>query len=45
MQITREIRDEFGTARAPNFSAEAEEGKAEKAEEFKALGGDIYLKE
>jgi phosphomethylpyrimidine synthase len=45
MQITREIRDEFGTARAPNFSAEAEEGMEKKAEEFKALGSEIYLKE
>ena len=45
MQITREIRDEFGTARAPNFSAEAEEGMEQKAEEFKALGSEIYLKE
>ncbi|MEQ8434138.1 MAG: phosphomethylpyrimidine synthase ThiC [Oceanicaulis sp.] len=45
MQITQEIRDEFGTARSPNFSAEAEEGMAEKAEEFREMGGEIYLKE
>ncbi|MEQ8435275.1 MAG: phosphomethylpyrimidine synthase ThiC, partial [Oceanicaulis sp.] len=45
MQITQEIRDEFGTARAPNSVAEAEEGMAKKAEEFKALGSEIYLKE
>ncbi len=45
MQITQEIRDEFGTARSPNFSAEAEDGMAEKAEEFKALGSEIYLTE
>jgi len=44
MQITQEIRDTFGSARAPN-SVEAEAGMAEKAEEFKALGGEIYLSE
>ena len=44
MQITQEIRDTFGSARAPN-RAEAEAGMAEKAEEFKALGGEIYLSE
>ena len=44
MQITQEIRDEFGSARSPNFSAEdAEAGMAEKAAEFKAKGGEIYL--
>ena len=45
MQITQEIRDEFGSARSPNFSAEVEQGLAEKAAEFKAKGGEIYLKE
>ncbi len=44
MEITREIRDTFGSARAPN-AVEAEAGMAEKAEEFKALGGEIYLSE
>ena len=45
MQITQEIRDEFGSARSPNFSAEAEEGMAEKAAEFREKGGEIYLRE
>ncbi|MAZ92620.1 MAG: phosphomethylpyrimidine synthase [Maricaulis sp.] len=44
MEITREIRDTFGSARAPN-AVDAEAGMAEKAEEFKALGGEIYLSE
>ncbi|WP_270373674.1 phosphomethylpyrimidine synthase ThiC [Marinicauda sp. Alg238-R41] len=46
MKITQEIRDEFGSARSPNTSAEleeAEEGMEQKAEEFKAMGGEIYL--
>ena len=45
MQITQEIRDEFGSARSPNFSAEVEEGMAEKAAEFREKGGEIYLRE
>jgi len=48
MQITQEIRDEFGSARAPNTRAEletAEAGMAEKAAEFREKGGEIYLKE
>ena len=45
MKITQEIRDEFGTARSPNFNADADAGMAEKAEEFKALGSEIYLTE
>jgi phosphomethylpyrimidine synthase len=44
MEITREIRDTFGSARAPNRT-EAEEGMQAMAEEFKALGGEIYLSE
>ncbi|WP_430430653.1 phosphomethylpyrimidine synthase ThiC [Oceanicaulis sp.] len=46
MKITQEIRDEFGSARSPNTSLAAEEvdqGMAEKAEEFKAKGSEIYL--
>ena len=45
MKITQEIRDEFGTARAPNTTEleEAEAGMAQKAEEFKSLGSEIYL--
>ncbi|WP_339739329.1 phosphomethylpyrimidine synthase ThiC, partial [uncultured Maricaulis sp.] len=47
MEITREIRDRFGSARAPNAveASEAEAGMAEKAAEFKALGSEIYLSE
>ncbi|XBQ16661.1 MAG: phosphomethylpyrimidine synthase ThiC [Oceanicaulis sp.] len=46
MQITQEIRDEFGTARSPNVAPEdAEAGMAEKAAEFKRKGGEIYLRE
>jgi phosphomethylpyrimidine synthase len=45
MEITREIRDRFGSARAPNSVADAEAGMAEKAAEFKAKGGEIYLSE
>jgi phosphomethylpyrimidine synthase len=41
MEITREIRDTFGSARAPN----AAEGMAEKAAEFREKGGEIYLSE
>jgi phosphomethylpyrimidine synthase len=44
MEITREIRDKFGSARAPNL-AEAEAGMAEKAAEFNEKGGQIYLSE
>ena len=44
MEITREIRDRFGCARAPN-AVEAEAGMQAKAEEFKALGSEIYLSE
>jgi len=42
MEITQEIRNRFGSARAPN---EVEAGMAEKAEEFKARGSEIYLSE
>ena len=42
MQITQEIRDTFGQARAPN---EAAEGMREKAAEFKEMGSEIYLSE
>lgn len=44
MQVTQEIRDELGTAWAPNFNAETEKGMAEKAEEFKRKGGEINLR-
>jgi phosphomethylpyrimidine synthase len=44
MEITREIRDRFGSARAPN-EVDAEAGMAEKAEEFREKGGQIYLSE
>ena len=46
MKITQEIRDEFGSARSPNTSLAAEDldqAMAEKAEEFKAKGSQIYL--
>ena len=43
MKITQEIRDEFGSARAPNSVDEAEAGMAEKAKEFQEKGGEIYL--
>ena len=43
MKITQEIRDEFGSARAPNTLDEAEQGMAEKAREFQEKGGEIYL--
>jgi phosphomethylpyrimidine synthase len=43
MKITQEIRDEFGSARAPNSVDEAEQGMAEKAREFNEKGGEIYL--
>ena len=39
MEIAREIRDTFGSARAPN----AAEGMAEKAAEFRERRGEIYL--
>ena len=48
MQITQEIRDAFGSARSPNTTLtieDAEAGMAEKAEEFKRRGGEIYLGE
>ncbi|WP_019961041.1 phosphomethylpyrimidine synthase ThiC [Woodsholea maritima] len=53
MKITQDIRDEFGSARAPNqvaldeglSEADAQAGMAEKAAEFKALGSEIYLSE
>lgn len=47
MQITQEIRDTFGSARAPNRAeaADAEAGMAEKAAEFREKGGEIYLSE
>ena len=45
MEITREIRDTFGSARAPNTLTEAEAGLKAKAEEFKAKGSEIYLSE
>ncbi|WP_420434158.1 phosphomethylpyrimidine synthase ThiC [Hyphobacterium sp.] len=45
MKITQEIRDEFGSARAPNDVADAEQGMAEKAKEFNEKGGEIYLSE
>jgi phosphomethylpyrimidine synthase len=45
MQITQEIRDTFGSARAPNATEDAEAGMAEKAKEFREKGGEIYLKE
>jgi phosphomethylpyrimidine synthase len=46
MKITQEIRDEFGSARSPNTSLamdEVDQAMAEKAEEFKAKGSQIYL--
>ncbi|WP_417495682.1 phosphomethylpyrimidine synthase ThiC [Maricaulis sp.] len=42
MEITREIRDRFGSARAPN---EVDAGMAEKAAEFREKGSEIYLSE
>ena len=45
MEITREIRDTFGSARAPNEMSEAERGLAEKAAEFREKGSEIYLSE
>ncbi|MEO1038832.1 MAG: phosphomethylpyrimidine synthase ThiC [Pseudomonadota bacterium] len=48
MKITQEIRDTFGSARSPNTTLtieDAEAGMAEKAEEFRAKGGEIYLEE
>ncbi|WP_421790423.1 phosphomethylpyrimidine synthase ThiC [Hyphobacterium sp.] len=47
MKITQEIRDEFGSARAPNLTedAEIELGLKAKAEEFNEKGGQIYLSE
>ena len=42
MQITQEIRDTFGSARAPNS---VEDAMVEKAAEFREKGGDIYLSE
>ncbi|WP_421788043.1 phosphomethylpyrimidine synthase ThiC [Hyphobacterium sp.] len=44
MKITQEIRDEFGSARAPN-DVSAEQGMAEKAKEFQEKGGELYLSE
>ncbi len=55
MKITQDIRDQFGTARAPNAphpeeasseavsKEEAEQGMAEMSEKFKEMGGEIYL--
>jgi phosphomethylpyrimidine synthase len=40
MKITKEIRDEFGSARAPNSVDEAEQGMAEKAPGPKAERSD-----
>uniref|UniRef100_UPI003A8FBC9F phosphomethylpyrimidine synthase ThiC n=2 Tax=Maricaulis TaxID=74317 RepID=UPI003A8FBC9F len=46
MEITREIRDRFGSARAPNqLGSDAQAGMAEKAAEFREKGGEIYLSE
>jgi phosphomethylpyrimidine synthase len=57
MKITQDIRDQFGTARAPNAphpeegasapvsKDEAEQGMAEMSEKLKELGGEIYLTE
>ncbi|WP_300551563.1 phosphomethylpyrimidine synthase ThiC [Maricaulis sp.] len=47
MEITQEIRNRFGSARAPNEveADAAAAGMAEKAAEFKAKGGEIYLSE
>ncbi|MGP1274621.1 MAG: phosphomethylpyrimidine synthase ThiC [Caulobacterales bacterium] len=42
MKITQDIRDQFGTARAPN-EAEAEQGMAEMSEKFRELGGEVYV--
>ena len=42
MEITREIRDRFGSARAPNA---VDAGMAEKAAEFREKGSEIYLSE
>ena len=42
MQITQEIRDTFGSARAPNS---VEDAMVEKAAEFREKGGEIYLSE
>ncbi|MGY6662331.1 MAG: phosphomethylpyrimidine synthase ThiC, partial [Glycocaulis sp.] len=54
MKITQDIRDQFGTARAPNVphpeeeasapvsKDEAEQGMAEMSEKFKEMGGEIY---
>ncbi|TGY87635.1 phosphomethylpyrimidine synthase ThiC [Marinicauda algicola] len=46
MKITQEIRDEFGTARSPHTSVELEEAEAameKKAQEFRAMGGEVYV--
>ena len=47
MEITQEIRNRFGSARAPNEveADAAAAGMAEKAAEFKAKGSEIYLSE
>ena len=48
MKITQDIRDQFGTARAPNTGLDidaVDQAMAEKAEEFRAKGGEIYLNE
>jgi len=57
MKITQDIRDQFGTARAPNAphpeeaspdavsKEEAEQGMVRKAEEFREKGGEIYVGE
>jgi len=49
MEITHEIRDRFGSARAPNTlettTTDAETGMAEKAAEFREKGSEIYLSE
>jgi len=46
MEITREIRDRFGSARAPNqLGSDAQAGMAEKAAEFREKGSEIYLSE
>ncbi|MFT6461979.1 MAG: phosphomethylpyrimidine synthase, partial [Maricaulis maris] len=46
MEITQEIRDRFGSARAPNqLGSDAQAGMAEKAAEFREKGSEIYLSE
>ena len=45
MKITQEIREEFGSARAPNRIEmdDIEDGMAQKAKEFKAKGSQVYV--